>query len=142
WIMVLIEKIVELMSFARITIGQDAQAGKLAIALETFASHHQRAHDRFTHGWNLRQGTTEACRGNLQELRFLGFAAHGRNNSCPGEHRDVANKIPRPGHAEDLLLTIARFKNVELSAQDETERHVALTSFVDNLAPFDFAARA
>src|SRR5438874_3112386 len=42
WIMVLIEKIVELMSFARITIGQDAQAGKFAIALQTFASHNQR----------------------------------------------------------------------------------------------------
>src|SRR4029077_5916522 len=142
WIMVLIEKIVELMSFARITIGQDAQAGKLAIALEGLASTDQRAYDRFTYGWNLRQGTTEACRGNLQELRFLSFPAHGRNNRGPSEHRDVANKIPRPGHAEDLFLTIACFKNVELSAQDEIERHVALTSFVENLAPINFAARA
>ena len=54
WIMVLIEKIVELMSFARITIGQDAQAGKFAIALQTFASHDQRAHDRFTYARNFR----------------------------------------------------------------------------------------
>src|SRR5438477_12563496 len=101
--MVLIEKIVELMSFARIAIGQNAQAGKFAIALQTFASHDQRAHDRFTHGWNLRQGTTEPGRGNLQELRFPGFAAYSRNHRGSGEHRDVATNIPRPGHAEALL---------------------------------------
>ena len=54
WIMVFIKKIVELMSFARIAIGQDAQAGKFPIALQTFASHDQRAHDRFTHARNFR----------------------------------------------------------------------------------------
>src|SRR5439155_19744529 len=54
WRMVLIEKIVELMSFARITIGKEAQAGKFAIPLETFASHDQRAHDRFANVRNFR----------------------------------------------------------------------------------------
>src|SRR6516162_6474592 len=140
--MVLSEKIVELMSLARITIGQDTQTGKFAIPLETFASHDQGAHDRLTHARNFRQSTSQPCRGNLHDLRLLRFATHSRNNRSPGEHRDVANKITRPGQAKDLFLTIARFKNFEFPAQDQMERHIALTSFIDDLATINFPARA
>ena len=53
-IMILCQKIIEQMSFARLAIGQDAQTGKLAIPLKTFASHDQRAQDRFTDARNFR----------------------------------------------------------------------------------------
>ena len=61
----------------------------------------------------------EARRGNFQNLGFLRFAARRRQRRGPSEHPDFADEIARPGRGEDLLLPVARFKNLQLAAQDD-----------------------
>lgn len=73
--------------------------------------------------------------GHLQNLAFLSLASRAGQGCRAGQHRHVAGKIARAAGGEDLLLPVARFEHLDLSAQDNCQREIALAGF-----EYDFAA--
>ena len=69
--MILVEKIIELTPLARAILGQDAQPGKLAVALQPLPAHNECAHDRLAHPWQFRQRLPQPVGGHFQNLAFF-----------------------------------------------------------------------
>src|SRR5437764_15311453 len=68
---ILVEKIIELMSIARVTAGQNTHARKFAIATKPASSHDQRIDDRLAYGGNFRQRAPKCRRGDEEEFSLI-----------------------------------------------------------------------
>ena len=62
---ILVEKIVELTTVARIVHGQDTKARKVSIAVQAAPSHDQSIHDRLADLRHLGKGPPQLSRGDL-----------------------------------------------------------------------------
>jgi hypothetical protein len=63
--MVFVEKIVELTALPGAVLGEDAQPGELAIALQPLTAHDEGGHDRLADAWQFRERLAEAICGHF-----------------------------------------------------------------------------
>src|SRR4029079_7181214 len=80
-------------------------------------------------------------RGNLQDLRFRGFAPCGGDRGSAHQHGNVANKIPRARGAENLFDSLPRFVNFNLAAQADDHGEIPLSGTEEDVTTIDGAAR-
>src|SRR5207237_135374 len=68
---ILVEKIIELMSIARIATGQDTHPREFAIAAKSTPSHDQRIDDRLAHARNFRQRAAKFRGWNMEYFGLI-----------------------------------------------------------------------
>src|SRR5215471_14907999 len=79
---ILVEEIVDVMSFAIVAARQHAKAGKYAVAIQPPAAHDQRIDDCLAHGGNFRQGAPECGGGNVKYFGLFRFHSGGTQDRC------------------------------------------------------------
>src|SRR5258708_35539957 len=83
---ILVEKIIELMSIARVAAGQNTHARKFAIASKPPPPHDQRIDDRLAHGGNFPPRAPKVGRPDEEDLcpiRFVSRPTQGRGAPGP-----------------------------------------------------------
>ncbi len=112
--MVFIEKIVELVAVSRTVLRENAQPGKLAVALQPLPTHDERAHDRLADAGQLRERLAKPICGHFQNFALIRFASRIGQRRGAHEHRNVPDETARACSREDLLLPVARLKDFQL----------------------------
>ena len=107
---ILVEKIIELMSIARVAAGQNTHARKFAIATKPASSHDQRIDDRLAHGGNFRQRAPKFGRRNVKYLGLVRCDSGRTEDRCALEHRYVAHEITLARGSEVIFGAIARLE--------------------------------
>src|SRR5438034_7942733 len=115
---ILVEKIIELMSIARIAAGQNTHARELAIAAKPPPSHDQRIDDRLAHGRNFRQRAPKFSRRNVKYLGLVRCDSGRTEDRCALEHRYIAHEIALARGSEVIFRAIARLEGFDLAAQN------------------------
>src|SRR5437867_13385210 len=90
---ILVEKIIELMSIARVAAGQNTHSRKFAIATKPPPSRDQRIDDRLAHGGNLRQRAPKFGRRKEEVLGFFPLGPGRTEDRCVLDHRFVPQLI-------------------------------------------------
>src|SRR2546430_4433866 len=100
---ILVEKIIELMSIARVAACQNTHARKFAIATKPAPSHDQRIDDRLAHGGNLPQPAPQLRPREEGEPRLL--RPDSRRNEEPRAlgARNGAHEITLPPGRQGIL---------------------------------------
>ena len=140
--MIFVEKIVELLAVPRTILREDAQPGKLAVALQPLPTHDERAHDRLADARQLRERLAKPFRGHFQNFALLGFASRAGHRRRAHERRHVPDETARARSREDLLLPVAQLEDFQLAAQDRRQPEITLARFVYHFAAPHDAARA
>src|SRR5436305_9941706 len=115
---ILVEKIIELMSIARVAACQNTHARKFAIATKPAPSHDQRIDDRLAYGRNFRQRAPKCGRGNVKYLGLIGFDSGGTEYRCALEHRYVAQEITLARVSQIIFSAVAGLERFEFTAQN------------------------
>src|SRR3984893_9026678 len=108
--MILVEKIVELATVSRTIRRENAQSGKLAIALQPLPTHHERAHDRLADTGQLRERVAKPICGHFQNFALIRFASRIGQRRGTQEHRPVPDGTAAAWTHADLLVPVARLK--------------------------------
>jgi hypothetical protein len=140
--MIFVEKIVELVAVPRAILREDAQPGKLAVALQPLPTHDERAHDRLADARQLGQRLAKPICGHFQNFALIRFASRAGQRRRAHEHRNVPDETARARSREDLLLPVARLEDFQLAAQDRHQPEIALARFEYQFAASHDAARA
>ena len=140
--MIFVEKIVELVAVSRTILRENAQPGKLAVALQPLPTHDERAHDRLADARQLGQRLAKPICGHFQIFALIRFASRAGQRRGAREHRNVPDETARACSREDLLLPVARLKDFQLAAQDRRQPEITLARFVYQFAAPHDAARA
>src|SRR5437762_8283533 len=90
---ILVEKVIELMSIARVAAGQNTHASKFAIATKPASSHDQRIDDRLAYGGNFCQRAPKCGRRNKKYLGLIRCDSGRTEDRRALEHRYVAHEI-------------------------------------------------
>src|SRR5258705_8484955 len=93
---ILVEKIIELMSIARVAAGQNTHARKFAIATKPPSSHDQRIDDRLAYGGNFRHRAPKFGPPDEEDLGLLPFYSGRNEDRRAPEHRHVAPQKTPP----------------------------------------------
>src|SRR5260370_8761106 len=139
---ILVEKIIELMSMARIATGQDTHPREFAIAAKSTPSHDQRIDDRLAHAGNVRQRAAKFRGWNMEYFGLIRCDSARTEDRCALEHRYVAHEIAFTRGSEVIFRTIARFEGFEFSAQNNCQSQIALPGFKNHVAAFHHPAFA
>jgi hypothetical protein len=140
--MIFVEKIVKLFAIPRSILCEDAQPGKLAVALQPLPAHDERAHDRLANTRQLCERLAKPICGHFQNFALIGFASRASQRRGAHERRHVPNETARARGREDLLLPVARLEDFQLAAQDRRQPDIMLARFVYQFAAPHDAARA
>ena len=119
--MVFVEKIVELVAVSRTVLRENAQPGKLAVALQPLPTHDERAHDRLADAGQFRERLAKPVCGHFQNFALIRFASRIGQRRGAHEHRNVPDETARACSREDLLLPVARLEDFQLAAQDHRQ---------------------
>src|SRR6266404_8034745 len=90
---ILVEKIVELMTLARLTQRDDAQSGEFAVAPEPPSPHDESVYNGLAHPRELSERAADFDCRNLQNLGVFRLHARTRQRGRALEHCDVADEI-------------------------------------------------
>src|SRR6476660_9590645 len=90
---IFVEKIIELMSLARVTSGQHTHAREFTIATKPSPSHDQGIDDCLAYGGDFRERAPEFSRRNMENLGLVRYNSARTENRCALEHRNVADEI-------------------------------------------------
>ena len=115
---ILVEKIIELMSIARVAAGQNTHSRKFAIAAKPPPSHDQRIDDRLAHGRNFRQRAPKFGRRNEEDLGLFRRDSRRTEDRCALEHRYVAHEITLARGSQVIFGAVARLERFEFAAQN------------------------
>ena len=115
---ILVEKIIELMSIARVATGQNPHARKFTIATKPAPSHDQRIDDRLAYGGNFRQRAAKFGRRNEKDLGLIRCDSGRTEDRCALQHRYVAHEIPLVRVSEVIFGAVARLESFEFAAQN------------------------
>src|SRR5580700_551845 len=137
---ILVEKIIELMSIARIAVCQNTHAREFAIAAEPSPPHDQGIDDGFAHGRNFRQCAPKFCGRNVEYLRLIRCDSGGTEDRCPLEHGYVPEEIALTRGGEVIFDVVARLEGLEFTAQNNRQPNIALPSFKKHVTAFHHAA--
>src|SRR5207244_12329401 len=89
---ILVEKIIELMSIARIATGQDTHPREFAIAAKSTPSHHQRIDDRLANARNFRQRPAKFPGWNMEYFGLNRRECSRTDDLYASEHRYVPHE--------------------------------------------------
>src|SRR6266513_5972130 len=115
---ILVEKIIELMSIARVAAGQNTHAREFAIATKPPPPHDQRIDDRLAHGRNFRQRAPKFGRRNEEDLGLFRRDPRRTEDRCALEHRYVAYEITLARVSQVVFGSVARLERFEFAAQN------------------------
>src|SRR5512132_236203 len=118
WNAILVEKIVELMSIARVAAGQNTHSREFAIATKPASSHDQRIDDRLAYGGNFRQRAPKFGRRNEEDLGLVRRDSRRTEDRRALEHRYVAHKITLACDSEVVFGAVARLVRFEFATQN------------------------
>src|SRR6266567_5567821 len=90
---ILVEKIVELMSLARIPQRDNAQSGELTVAHQPPPAHDQSINYRAAHTRQFSERAPDLDRRDFQNFGFFRLHARGGQRGGALQHRDVPDKV-------------------------------------------------
>src|SRR5207244_9853237 len=120
---ILVEKIIELMSIARIATGQDTHPREFAIAAKSTPSHDQRIDDRLAHAGNFRQRAAKFCGWNMEYFGLIRCDSARTEDRCALEDRYVAHEIAFTLGSEVIFCTSARCVRLEFAVQHNRQSY-------------------
>src|SRR5438128_12640841 len=103
---ILIEKIIELMSIARIATGQDTHPREFAIAAKSTPSHDQRIDDRLAHAGNFRQRAAKFRGWQMEYFGLMRCDSARTEDRCALEHPCGAHEIGVTRGSEVILHSV------------------------------------
>src|SRR6266550_3564827 len=117
---ILVEKIIELMSIARVAAGQNTHASKFAIATKPASSHDQCIDDRLAYGGNFCQRAPKCGRRNKKYLGLIRCDSGRTEDRRALEHRYVAHEITLARGSQVIFGSVARLERFEFAAQNNS----------------------
>src|SRR4029077_14487971 len=115
---ILVEKIIELLSIARVAAGQNTHSRKFAIATKPSPSHDQRIDDRLAYSGNFRQRAPKFGRRNVKYLGLIRFDSGRTEDRRALQHRYVAHEITLARDSEVVFGAVARLVRFEFATQN------------------------
>src|SRR5436190_20661648 len=103
---ILVEKVIELMSIARVAAGQNTHASKFAIATKPASSHDQRIDDRLAYGGNFRQRAPQSGGGNKKYLGLIRCDSGRTVGRRAPRHPYVAHGITRARRSQVMFRVV------------------------------------
>ena len=115
---ILIEKIIKLMSIARVAAGQNTHARKFAIATKPPSSHDQCIDDGLAYGGNFRQRAPKFGRGNEEDFGLIRCDSGRTEDRRALEHRYVAHELTLARVSQVIFGAVAGLERFEFAAQN------------------------